>query len=201
MVVSARVQARITGKYRISYVIILVSLLIASVIASFVALNASEGSYWVFAQWWYLDIPWFLLTLSAWIPTIQLAYYRKTFVTVDWKEPERSCYIEGTMFAGKWIIKNKYPQHMSVAQAASIILLVLISLMLVLDTGMLYYAWHPPVLPGNIINKVNAIQSSCMPVILSSVLVRTWTYWRYPNSIFLLRDGEWLSLQFADSTP
>lgn len=192
MIICARIQAHVTRKYAIGYIILVVILFVALLIA----MNMSERSAANFTRWWYFDIPWFLVTVAAWVPIIQLAFYRLTFVTVELNESERSCHIDGDLFTGKWSIKKKCPQRMFTAQVGSIVSSVLILLMLILNADLLHHVWHVPAIQTSIASKVNAVQSLCVSIILSSVSVRMWTYWKYPNSVVLLRRGEWLSLQF-----
>lgn len=193
MIICARIQSHFTRKYIMGYIILLVILFVAS----FIAMNMSErSSAATFTHWWYFDIPWLLLTIAAWVPMTQLAFYRRTFVTAELNEPERSCYIDGDIFTGQWRIKKNYPQRMFIAQAASIVMSVFIVLMLILDAVLVHHVWHVAAMQTSIASKSTAVQSFCVPIILSSVSLRMWTSWKYPNSVVLLRHGEWLSLQF-----
>jgi hypothetical protein len=192
LIICARIQAHVTRRYVIGYIILVLILFVTSL----VEMNMLERSAVNFNGWWYFEIPWLLVTVAAWIPMIQLAFYRRTFVTAELNESERSCHIDGDLFTGKWSIKKKYPQRMFTAQAGSIVLSVLVLLMLILSAGLVHHVWHIPVMQTSIASKANAVQSFCVPVILSSVSVRMWTYWKYPNCVVLLRQGEWLTLQF-----
>lgn len=192
MIICARIQAHVTRRYVIGYIILVLILFVTSL----TAMNISERSAANFTRWWYFEIPWLLVTAAAWIPMMQLAFYRRTFVTAELNESERSCHIDGDLFTGKWSIKKKYPQRMFTAQAGSIVLSVLVLLMLILSAGLVHHVWHIPALQTSIASKANAVQSFCVPIIMSSVSVRMWTYWKYPNCVVLLRQGEWLTLQF-----
>jgi hypothetical protein len=70
---------------------------------------------------------------------------------------------------------------------------------LILEIMMLYHVWHTPVPRSSTFSKVNAVQGLCIPLILASVWVRIWSFWKYPNLIVLWKPGKWLSAQFRDT--
>jgi uncharacterized integral membrane protein len=189
------VQSYIRTGYFVGYVILLIVLFVLAILA----MNNEENYTAAYRQWWHLDIPWILLTLTALVPTFQMARYRRTFLTAELDEMNRTCDLVGNGFTGQWSIKNKYPRRMVTAQAAAVIMSFVVLILFILDIKLLYHVWHTPVLRSSTFNKVNAVQGLCISLILASTLLRMWTFWKYPNLIMLRKPGKWLSAQFRDT--
>lgn len=189
-----RVQSFVRTRDVVGYVTLLVALFVTVTLV----INAEWSDPQTYGQWWYLGIPWVLLTLGAWVPTFQMVYYRQTFLTVEFEEVKQTCRVVDSAFAGEWRIKKNYPRRMTTAQTATIIFSFFLILMLILQIMALYHVWHTPSLQSSTLSKVNAIQGLCLPLILASPLVRMWSFWKYPNSIVLRQPGKWLSAQFRD---
>lgn len=189
-----RVQSYQRTRYFTVYGIVLI-LLFATSLWAFSAVQSYPTTY---EHWWYFDIPWLLIILVTWFPTVQLISYRKIFLSAELDDIAMTCRLTGIKFAGEWRVKKNYPRRMTSPQAATLVAAFFILVMLIVQIAVLYHLWHTPMLKSPAFSKVVAVQELSLPLILATILVRFGSSWNYPNSIVLLQSGKWLAVQFRD---
>lgn len=172
--------------------------LIALFATSLWAFRAVQSYPATYEHWWYFDIPWLLITLVVWLPTIQLLSYRKTFLSAELDDIAMTCRLTGSKFAGEWRVKKNYPRRMESPQALTLLIAFFILFMLIIQIAVLYHLWQTPMLKFTAFSKVVDVQELSLPLILATILVRYGSSWNYPNSMILLQSGTWLAVQFRD---
>lgn len=162
------------------------------------AMNEAPAYPDTYTKWWYFDVPWFFIIIAGWLPTFQMLHYRKTFVSAEMDTVNQNCRLVDSKFAGEWNIKKGYPRRATSAQAFALILLIFILILFMVEVMVFFHVWLNPSYAPNTASKVNSVQGFFTPLILSSILVRTWSSLRYPTTMVLVQPGRWLLVQFKD---